>query len=378
MNRKNTNKLLLWVAASVLALALAGCAQVLETASDRFDEMVGNVLSTGQDSYTDSGTVSIRILTATPSPEPTLSPTPTLTPTPTPTPANVEPPGEKVDELVYATSTVNIRSRWNADSFIVGGLYENDQIHRVAILENGWSKVSYNSEYAYIRSDFLTTERPNRVATVHLDTTKYAYDAVLNNEDVILLGVKNILQKPDLPAGPEITCLTIVLNYMGDFPDKVSLAENYLTIAEPGTASPYEAYLGDPKVADGSYGCYAPVIVNAANRYFADKGNTRKKALDVSGSTMEDMLDFVKNGTPVIVWGTTNLVESKVTAEWEINGELIQWQGYEHCTVLMGYNGTQETVIVADPLRGIVEFDMVTFYQRYAEQHYNAVIISSK
>ena len=119
-------------------------------------------------------------------------------------------------------------------------------------------------------------------------------------------------------------------------------------------------------------------IVNAANRYFADKGNTRKKALDVSGSTMEDMLDFVKNGTPVIVWGTTNLVESKVTAEWEINGELIQWQGYEHCTVLMGYNGTKETVIVADPLRGIVEFDMVTFYQRYAEQHYNAVIISSK
>ena len=378
MNRKNTHKLVLWVTAAVFALAFAGCAQMLETASDRFDEVVGNVLSTGQDSYTDSGTVSIRILTATPSPEPTLSPTPTLTPTPTPTPANVEPPGEKVDEMVYATSTVNIRARWNSDSLVVGGLYENDQIHRVAILENGWSKVSYNSEYAYVRSDFLTTERPSVVATVHLDTAKYAYDAVLNNEDVILLGVKNILQKPDLPAGPEITCLTIVLNYMGDYPDKVSLAENYLTIAEPGTASPYEAYLGDPKVADGSFGCYAPVIVNAANRYFADKGNTRKQALDVSGSTMEDMLEFVRNGTPVIVWGTTNLVPSKVTAEWEINGELIQWQGYEHCTVLMGYNGTKETVIVADPLRGIVEFDMVKFYQRYAEQHYNAVIISNK
>jgi len=211
-----------------------------------------------------------------------------------------------------------------------------------------------------------------------LDTSKYAYEAIVKNEDVILLGVRNILQKPDLPAGPEITCLTIVLNYLGDYPDKVSLAEKYLTIAEPGTASPYEAYLGDPKVADGSYGCYAPVIVEAANRYFADKGNSKKKALDVSGSTMEDMLNFVKNGTPVIVWGTTNLVPSKVTAEWEINGELIQWQGYEHCTVLIGYNGSRETVIVADPLRGIVEFDMVKYYQRYEEQHCNAVIISSK
>lgn len=378
MNSKIRNRIILWFGAAVLALGITGCARVLETASDRFDAMIGDVLSTGQDSYKDNGNVSIRILTATPSPEPTLSPTPTLTPTPTPTPANIEPPGERVDELVYATSTVNIRAKWNAESLVVGGLYENDQIHRVAVLENGWSKVSYNSDYAYVRSDFLTTERPKVVATVHLDTSKYAYEAILNNEDVIMLGVRNILQKPDLPAGPEITCLAIVLNYLGDYPDKVSLAENYLTLAEPGSASPYEAYLGDPKVAEGSYGCYAPVIVEAANRYFADKGNTRKKAMDVSGSTMEDMLNFIKNGTPVIVWGTTNLVESKVTAEWEINGELIQWQGYEHCTVLIGYNGTRETVIVADPLRGIVEFDMVKYYQRYAEQHYNAVIISSK
>lgn len=378
MNKKSKNKRIVLPALIVLVFVMAGCAQVLETASDRFDEVVGNVLSTGQDSYKDSGNVAIRILTATPSPEPTLSPTPTLTPTPTPTPANIEPPGEKVDEWVYATTTVNIRSKWNSDSLVVGSMYENDRIHRVSILENGWSKVSYNSEYAYIRSDFLTTESPGVPGIVHLDTSQYAYDAILNNEDVILLGVKNILQKPDLPAGPEITCLAIVLNYMGDYPDKVSLAENYLTLAEPGTASPYEAYLGDPKVTEGSYGCYAPVIVDAANRYFADRGNTRKKALDVSGSTMEDMFNFVKNGTPVIVWGTTNLVESKVTAEWEVNGELIQWQGYEHCTVLMGYNASRETVIVADPLRGIVEFDMVKYYQRYAEQHYNAVIISSK
>ena len=378
MNRKYTNKKMLWITATVFAFTLTGCAHMLETASERFDEIVANVVSTGQDSYNDNSNVSIRILTATPSLEPTLSPTSAVTATPTPTPANLEPQGEIVDEYVYATGAVNIRAKWNSDSQLVGGLYKNDQIHRVAILENGWSKVSYNSEYAYIKSDYLTTERPKTVAAVHLDTTKYSYDAVLNNEDVLMLGVKNILQKPELPAGPEITCLTIVLNYLGDYPDKVSLAENYLTIAEPGTASPYEAYLGDPKVAEGSYGCYAPVIVDAANRYFANKGNTRKKAVDVSGSTMEEMLDFVKNGTPVIVWTTANLEASKVTAEWEINGERIQWHSNEHCMVLMGYNGTKETVIVADPLQGIVEFDMVKFYQRYVEQQKNAVIISGK
>ena len=86
MNKKSTNKRVLWIAAAVFVFTLAGCAQMLETASDRFDEMVGNVFSAGQDSYNDSGNVSIRILTATPSPELTLSPTPTLTATPTPTP----------------------------------------------------------------------------------------------------------------------------------------------------------------------------------------------------------------------------------------------------------------------------------------------------
>lgn len=378
MKRDNKKLHLIWLIVLVLLLGMAGCAQVLETASDRFDDMVGNMISTGQDSYDDTGSVSIRILTATPSPEPTLSPTPTLTPTPTPTPANLEPESERVNEWIYAKTAVNIRSKWNTDSQIVGSLNANDQVHRVAILENGWSKISYNSEYAYVNSEYLTTQRPSVPGTVHVDTVEYAYDAVLNGEDVVMLGVQNILQKPDLPAGPEITCLTIILHYLGDYADKVFLAENYLTIAEPGTASPYVAYLGDPKVAQGSYGCYAPVIVDAANRYFADKGNTRKKAMDVSGSTLTELLEFVKNGTPVMVWGTTNLVESKVTAEWEVDGELIQWQGYEHCTVLMGYNRTRETVIVADPLRGIVEFDMNKYYQRYKEQHSNAVIISNK
>ena len=378
MNRKNKKIQLVVAAVFLFMFGMAGCAQVLETASDRFDAMMGDILSTGQDAYNDNGNVSIRILTATPSPEPTLSPTPTLTPTPTPRPANMEPEGEKVNEWVYANATVNIRAKWNSDSLIVGALNENDQIHRVAVLENGWSKVSYNSSYAYVNSDYLTTQRPSIPGTVHLDTTEYAYNAVLNGEDVVMLGVQNILQKPELPAGPEITCLTIILNYLEDYPDKVSLAENYLVMAEPGTASPYEAYLGDPRVAAGSYGCYAPVIVDVANRYFEDKGNTRKRAMDVSGSTQEELFEFIKNGTPVMVWGTTNLVESKVTAEWEVNGEIIRWQGYEHCTVLMGYNRTRGTVIVADPLRGIVEFDAEKYYMRYKEQHMNAVIISNQ
>ncbi len=377
---KRTNRKKYWISLAVLGIFLgaAGCGQVLETASDRFDSLMGDILSSGQDSFEDDGNVTIRILTATPIPEATLSPTPTLDPTPTPGEDNSEPEGEEVDEWVYATGGVNIRAGWSTDSSIVGTLSKNDQIHRLAVLENGWSKVSYNSDYAYIHSNYLTTERPTVPGTVHLDTSEYAYDAVKNGEDVLMLGVQNILQKPDLPAGSEVTCLAIVLNYLGEYADKVALAENYLVIAEPGTASPYEAYLGDPKVSEGSYGCYAPVLVDTANRYLADKGETKKQARDVSGSSLQSLFDYVKKGIPVIVWGTTNVAESEITAEWVINGELIQWKGNEHCTVLMGYNKTRETVIVADPLCGIVEYDMDNYYERYKEQYSNAVIITTR
>ncbi len=365
------------MAVLILLLGMTGCGTILETASDRLDAAMGNLFFAGQDSFDENGKVTIRILTATPIPGPTEVPTPTLSPTPTPLPDDVEPTGEKVDEWVYAASGVNIRSSWTVNSLILGSLNKNDMIHRVAVLENGWSKVSYNTEYAYINSDYLTASRPSVVGTIHIDTSQYSYNAVMNGDDVMLLDVKNILQNPDLPMGAEITCLTIVLNYLGDYADKVYMAENYLTIAEPGTTSPYEAYLGDPKNSNGSYGCYAPVIVDAANRYFSDKGNMKKQALDVSGSNMEELTAYVKKDMPVIVWGTINMAASSKTTDWQIEDAVYRWREKSHCTVLIGYNKTKNTVIAADPLQGIVEYDMDTYYQRYKDQLYNAVVISN-
>ncbi len=375
MNNSNKNGITILLLL-LCCLCMTGCAQALATASDTFDSLMEELIATGDEPYDDNGMVQIRILTATPTPTITPTPTATPSPTPSPTPYGRRPEGESVDEWVFATEAVNIRSGWTTKSPIVGGLIANDGIHRVEILDNGWSRVSYNGEYCYISSDYLTTDRPFSVGTMHMDTGAYTLNAMLDDQDVVILGVKNILQKPDLPAGPEVTCLAIVLQYLGDPVDKVYLAENYLTLAEPGTATPFEAYLGDPKVAKGSYGCYAPVIVDAANRYFADRGNTNKYAVDISGSTKDQLFDYVKNGMPVIIWGTTNMVATKITKEWEINGELLQWRGNEHCMVLMGYNKTNDTVIVADPLRGIVEFDGEVFFKRYKEQYESAVLIT--
>lgn len=65
-----------------------------------------------------------------------------------------------VNETVYAKSEVNIRASYSTSSSILGSLQAGDSITRTGIGSNGWSKVTYNGQTAYISSDYLTKTKP--------------------------------------------------------------------------------------------------------------------------------------------------------------------------------------------------------------------------
>lgn len=67
----------------------------------------------------------------------------------------------EANEVVYATTNVNIRKGAGTSSTVVGGLKKGDSIQRTAIGDNGWSKVSYNGKTAYVYSKYLTTVSPD-------------------------------------------------------------------------------------------------------------------------------------------------------------------------------------------------------------------------
>lgn len=81
------------------------------------------------------------------------------------TPAE-EPPAEQqptagvqdVDETVYATDSVNIRSDANESAERVGQVYQGETLHRTGILDSGWSRVDYNGQTAYVKSEYVTTD----------------------------------------------------------------------------------------------------------------------------------------------------------------------------------------------------------------------------
>ena len=179
------------------------------------------------------------------------------------------------------------------------------------------------------------------------------------------------MQLPELPTGCEVTSLAIILNYYGYSIDKLTLADEYLPKGEIGETYPYEAFVGDPR-NDKSYGAYAPVLVETANLYLETQDSILS-AKDITGSTMADIREYLRDGFPVMVWVTVDMKKPKNSAEWHIDGNEYTWIEGEHCIVLIGF--TDSTYIAADPLKGIVEYNKEILTSRFKEMGKQAIVI---
>jgi len=186
------------------------------------------------------------------------------------------------------------------------------------------------------------------------------------------IDLQPICQYPELPTGCEITSLAMVLNYNGISVDKCELADHYLDKGEVGTVDFRKAFEGDPR-DDSSYGCYAPVIVNTANKYL-EAARSELRAADISGCRLEELFPYIEAGVPVIIWGTLDCAEGYYSVTWNVDGTDISWYTPEHCRVLVGCEDGQ--VWTADPVYGDVRaYDIQVFESRYEDLGRQAVVI---
>lgn len=61
-----------------------------------------------------------------------------------------------VNDLVYATTSVNVRSGPSLDCEVIGGLAKGKSVKRTAICDNGWCQVNINGQTAYVYGYYLT------------------------------------------------------------------------------------------------------------------------------------------------------------------------------------------------------------------------------
>lgn len=182
-----------------------------------------------------------------------------------------------------------------------------------------------------------------------------------------------LCQYPELPTGCEITSLTMVLNYYGVDADKCDISDNFLEKGDVGSVDFNVAFVGDPRDAS-SYGCYAPVIANTANRYLEYK-QSKLIAKDITGTELEDLFSYIDYEKPVIIWGTQDCSEGHYSVTWNVDGKELTWFTPEHCMVLVGYDDI--SVWVADPIYGdIRNYDIQTLKNSYDSLNKQAILIT--
>lgn len=86
----------------------------------------------------------------------------------------------EVNETVYATANVNIRSGAGTKNKAIGLLPKGNAIQRTAIGSNGWSKVKFEGKTAYIYSKYLTTTNP-AISAPDVDYSALSLNIALTN-----------------------------------------------------------------------------------------------------------------------------------------------------------------------------------------------------
>ncbi|MBR6650610.1 MAG: C39 family peptidase [Clostridia bacterium] len=227
----------------------------------------------------------------------------------------------------------------------LNGVYATDKISKYVDLNVDSSQVNINKAGVYPVTYNAIDQYKNEAETTVYITVKESIR--------VCLDIENILQNPSLPNGCEVVSLAIALKY-NNFPvDPVWLFKNYMPSSSiMSNGDPWETYIGDP--AKVGFGCYAPCVVKTGNDFLSDM-NSELKVKDVSGQDLTIYEEYINNGTPVIMWATTYMVDNDTLCRsWKSDEKSVVWHYYSHCLVMIGY--TEDKYIFCDPLRGIVEY----------------------
>ena len=191
-----------------------------------------------------------------------------------------------------------------------------------------------------------------------------------------------IFQMPELPTGCEITAMTMALRYYGLDADKVVMATDYLPTVPLSLQYGNDGllygpdinqyFVGNPATGEG-YICGTTAITTAVNQYLQDAGSFLR-AVDKTGSSIEELYHMVSQNTPVVVWITISMTERNINGGWYTQtGEYVDWATNDHGAVLIGY--TQDSVTIADPISGIVTYNREVFETVFESRGNQCVIL---
>ena len=131
-------------------------------------------------------------------------------------------------------------------------------------------------------------------------------------------------------------------------------------------------FVGDPTTETG-IACWTDAILTAANTYLKDE-KSELHAEDKNGAAPEELYRLVSQNVPVVVWCTIGMQDRIAEDGWYTeDGEYVDWAYTDHGAVLIGYS--KDTVTIADPISGKVEYDRAQFESVFKSRNNKCVIL---
>lgn len=227
------------------------------------------------------------------------------------------------------------------------------------------------ADASYTAKSFTTDVQPEATPIQTVEAPDTPTDDVLLNattslEEVPVVDYANNvqpkLQQGIMSAGCELISLDIVLQAMGLETDIHRITDEHLVIdGHFGTG-----YSGNPYYSGSGY---SQGITKTANSYLQSV-NSSWTAYDITGSSFELLQAYVAKGYPVLVWCTMGYEDPAYTGVYD--GEF-EWYLNEHCVVMYGFDGV--SVLISDPLEGLVQIDQDRFIELYSDCGSMAMVI---
>ena len=266
------------------------------------------------------------------------------------------------------------------------GVYQN---------EYGWwrvknGKVDFGAHGAF-RNQYGTWYVKNgkvdfgKTGTVVVGKTSYTVREGKVSGATIKVPLVN--QLPNYPTGCEAASATMVLKYWGYDINITKMVgtiprENLRTVDGKRYGPRItEKFVGDPRSTYTSknpgYGAFAPVVSKAMNNVISNQ-HGRHKAYNKTGAYFSELLDYLNEGKPVIVWSTYNLKTPSTVNAWYIatstGPEYFSYPRGTHVCVLVGYD--DKNVYLADPYGAKTKtFSRSAFNDKYKLLGRQAVVV---
>lgn len=111
-----------------------------------------------------------------------------------------------VNETMYATQNCNLRSSWSTSSDKVGYLEKGQEVTRIGVSSNGWSKIKYNGKEVYVATRLLQSDPVDDEEDENNVTNETNETNVVNNNTTVDANVSNEIAeiKEEIGVLPEV------------------------------------------------------------------------------------------------------------------------------------------------------------------------------